>query len=68
MKTKNASLISTYIDFSKVFDSVELKYIENILLSYEVPIKMVDAVMSVYYGASAAVKSDGVSLNSLTYY
>ncbi len=37
-------------------------------ISYDVPIGTVDAVMSVYYyGASAAVKFDEVSLNSLTY-
>ena len=37
---------------------MDWNYIENILLSYDVPIEVVDAVMSVYYGATAAVKSD----------
>ena len=29
------------------------------MLSYDIPVEVVDAVMSVYYGATAAVKSDG---------
>ena len=29
------------------------------MLSYDIPTETVDAVMSVYYGATAAVKSDG---------
>ena len=57
--TKFASLYSTFIDFSKAFDSVDWNYIENIMLSYDIPVETVDAVMSVYYGATAAVKSDG---------
>ena len=57
--TKFASLFSTFIDFSKAFDSVDWNYIENIMLSYDIPVEIVDAVMSVYYGATAAVKSDG---------
>jgi hypothetical protein len=57
--TKFATLFSTFIDFSKAFDSVDWNYIENIMLSYDIPVEVVDAVMSVYYGATAAVKSDG---------
>ena len=30
-----------------------------ISISYDIPVETVDAVMSVYYGATAAVKSDG---------
>ncbi len=29
------------------------------MLSYDIPVEIVDAVISVYYGATAAVKSDG---------
>jgi hypothetical protein len=47
--TKFASLYSTFIDFSKAFDSVDWSYIENIMLSYDIPAETVDAVMSVYY-------------------
>ena len=57
--TKDAKMISTFVDFSKAFDSVDWNYIENILISYDVPTEIVDAVMSVYYGAKAAVKFEG---------
>ena len=57
--TKFASLYSTFVENSKAFDSVDWNYIENIMLSYDIPTETVDAVMSVYYGATAAVKSDG---------
>ena len=33
--TKFASLYSTFIDFSKAFDSIDWNYIENIMLSYD---------------------------------
>ncbi len=56
--TKFASLYSTSIDFSKAFDSVDWNYIENIMLSYDIAVETVDAVISVYYGATVDVKSD----------
>ena len=34
--TKFASLYSTFIDFSRAFDSVDWNYIDNIMLSYDV--------------------------------
>ena len=52
-------MISTFVDFSKAFESVDWNYIENIIISYDVPTEIVDAVMSVYYGAKAAVKFEG---------
>ena len=57
---KDKKLITVFVDFSKAFDSVDWNYIENILLAYDVPKEMVDAIMSVYFGAQAAVKVDGV--------
>ena len=56
--TKFVSLYSTSIDFSKAFDSVDWNYVENILNSYDIPLECVDAVMSVYLGATDAVKSE----------
>ena len=60
--TKTGKLLAVFIDFSKAFDSVDWNYIENILLSYDVPKDLVDAIMSVYYGAQASVKA-GSSLS-----
>jgi len=57
--TKNAKLVSVFIDFTKAFDSVDWNYIENILYSYDVPAEIINAIMSLYYGAKAAVKLDG---------
>jgi hypothetical protein len=57
--SSTAKLVSIFIDFSKAFDSIDWNYIENILLSYGVPNELVEAIMSIYYGAKAAVKANG---------
>jgi hypothetical protein len=49
--SSTAKLVSIFIDFSKAFDSIDWNYIENILLSYGVPNELVEAIMSIYYGA-----------------
>ena len=54
--TRDGKLAAIFIDFSKAFDSVDWNYIENILLAYDVPKALVDAIMSLYYGAQASVK------------
>jgi len=54
--TRTGKLIAVFIDFSKAFDSVDWNYIENILLAYDVPKSLVDAIMSLYYNAQASVK------------
>ena len=56
---KGKKLVSVFVDFSKAFDSVDWNYIEGILLAYGIPEEIVDAIMSVYYGAQAAVKVNG---------
>ena len=57
---KDKKLLMVFIDFSKAYDSIDWNYIESILLSYSVPAEIVNAIMSVYYGAQASVKVDGV--------
>jgi hypothetical protein len=56
--TKNGRVATVFIDYCKAFDSVDWNYIENILLAYDVPDEIVKAIMSIYYGAQAAVKTD----------
>ena len=57
---KDKKLVTVFVDFSKAFDSVDWNYIEGILIAYDVPKEIVDAIrMSVYYGAQAAVKVNG---------
>jgi len=58
----NQNLVTTFIDFSKAFDSIKWTYIKAILISYNVPDIIVNAIMSIYIGAKAAVStSDGIS-------
>ena len=55
-------LAIAFIDFSKAFDSIRWDYLEAILALYAVPPKLIRAIMSVYKGTSAQVRtSDGTS-------
>ena len=59
---KNFKFVCTFIDFCKAFDSVEWNYIKAILIAYNVPVLLVNAIMAQYNGASAeVVTSDGTS-------
>ncbi len=61
---KDKNLVAVFIDFSKAFDSVKWNYIKSILISYNIPIKLVNAIMSIYDGATAKVcTNDGISDN-----
>ena len=51
-------LVLVFIDFSKAFDSVSWDWIRAILLHYNVPIALVDVIMSLYAGAKAKVRYD----------
>jgi hypothetical protein len=51
-------LVAIFIDFSKAFDSVNWEWIRAILLHYNVPVFLVDSIMSLYYGAKAKVRYD----------
>ena len=56
--SSQGKLIGIFIDFSKAFHSVKWTWIRAVLLHYNVPICIVDAVMSLYTGATAKVKYD----------
>jgi hypothetical protein len=59
---KNFRFVCTFIDFCKAFDSVKWNYIKAILIAYNVPGMLVNAIMALYIGASAeVVTSDGTS-------
>ena len=51
-------LIVVFIDFCKAFDSVYWAWIRAILLHYNVPLSLVEAIMSIYYGARVKVRFD----------
>ena len=58
---KNFRFVCTYIDFCKAFDSVKWNCIA-ILIAYNVPGMLVNAIMTLYKGASAeVVTGDGTS-------
>ena len=56
--SSQGKLIGIFIDFSKAFDSVKWTWIRSVLLHYNVPMCIVDAVMSLYTGATTKVKYD----------
>jgi hypothetical protein len=68
--SQTGKLVSIFIDFTKAFDSVNWSWMRAILLAYNVPIKLVDTIMSLYHGATAKVKlennefTDFISLSS----
>jgi hypothetical protein len=51
-------LVAIFIDFSKAFDSVNWEWSRAILLHYNVPVSLVNSIMSLYYGAKAKVRYD----------
>ncbi len=42
------NLYQFFIGFTKAFDSIDWNYIENILLTYEVPKEIVDVVICMF--------------------
>ena len=52
-------LIAIFIDFSKAFDSVSWDWTRAILLHYNIPLFLVDSIMSLYFGAKAKVRYSG---------
>jgi hypothetical protein len=60
--TKESPLVIMFLDFSKAFDSIRWSSMDSILRVYGVPDKLRTAIMSIYYGTSAHVRTqDGIS-------
>ena len=49
----------TFTDFKKTFDSIERKTMFNILRHYGIPMKMVNAIQTIYNNSRSAVLVDG---------
>ena len=58
----DVTLILLFIDYMKAFDSVAWDVLEAVLKAYQIPFKIVKAVMSLYANPSARVRTaDGLS-------
>ena len=51
-------VIATFVDFSKVFDSVDRNALWKILRHYGIPHKITDAIMAMYTNSSSRVRLD----------
>ena len=56
---KQLSIYMTFTDFKKTFDSIERKTMFNILRHYGIPMKMVNAIQTIYNNSRSAVLVDG---------
>jgi hypothetical protein len=66
--TQKARCVAIFVDFCKAFDSISWVQIEAILYAYQVPSELVQAIMSIYYGAKAGLMdSDGQLLDENTF-
>ena len=60
---KESPLVIMFLDFSKAFDSIRWPSMDSILRVYGVPDKLRTAIMSIYYGTSAHVRTQDVTSN-----
>ena len=56
-------IIFVFIDFSKAYDSIDWNYIEQILFAYHIPSEIINAIMSMYYGAKTSIRINGIFSN-----
>jgi hypothetical protein len=56
--SSDQKLVAVFIDFTKAFDSISWSWIRGVLQAYCVPTQLIEAIMSVYIGAKAAVRSN----------
>ena len=53
------TLVSTFVDFKKAFDSINRKMLYAILLHYGIPEKIVEAIKNIYDESKASVSVNG---------
>ena len=54
-QTKQVKFVITFIDFRKAFDSIRWPALNSTLAAYDIPQKLHNAIMALYYGAKAVV-------------
>jgi hypothetical protein len=64
VKHKNLSLVATFVDFKKAFDSVNRTRLFEILKLYGVPDKLIDAIKKLYDRSKAVVYINGQTSES----
>ena len=57
IRAKNLEAVLLFVDFSKAFDSVHRGKMANILKAYGIPHPIVNAIMTLYHGTNAIVRS-----------
>jgi hypothetical protein len=66
-KSRKKDVVIVFVDFTKAFDSVNRKSLEQIILLYGVPQQLVSAIMALYINTTACVRtSDGLTDNFAT--
>ena len=56
-RTRKRSIVAVFVDFSKAFDCVDRKALENILAFYNVHTSFIKAIMSLYTCTTACVRT-----------